>query len=49
MIYYRADLLNNAEHQAGFQDASSVTTCPAPPTTWKQYLDIATLLQWQDG
>jgi multiple sugar transport system substrate-binding protein len=41
MIYYRADLLNNAEHQAAFK-AQFGYDMPAPPKTWKQYLDIAT-------
>ena len=41
MIYYRADLLNDAEHQAAFK-AKFGYDMPAPPKTWKQYLDIAT-------
>ena len=41
MIYYRADLLNNAEHQAAFK-AQFGYDMPVPPKTWKQYLDIAT-------
>jgi multiple sugar transport system substrate-binding protein len=41
MIYYRADLLNDAKNQADFK-AQFGYDLPVPPKTWKQYVDIAT-------
>jgi multiple sugar transport system substrate-binding protein len=41
MVYYRADLLNNPEHQAAFKTQFGYDL-PVPPKTWQQYLDIAT-------
>jgi len=44
MIYYRADLLNDPQHQAAFKEQFKYDM-PVPPTTWQQYLDIATYFQ----
>lgn len=44
MIYYRADLLNDPQHQAAFK-AQFGYDLPVPPETWQQYLDIATYFQ----
>jgi multiple sugar transport system substrate-binding protein len=40
VLYYRNDMLSNAEHQAAFK-AEYGYDLPNPPQTWQQLLDIA--------
>ncbi len=40
VLYYRSDMLNDADHQAAFE-AEYGYAMPVPPRTWQQLLDIA--------
>lgn len=51
VLYYRNDMLSNAEHQAGFK-AEFGYDLPNPPATWQQLLDISKYFNgknWDDN
>lgn len=47
VLYYRRDLLTDAEHQAAFQEEFGYEL-PVPPQTWDQAIDIAQYFNGKD-